>query len=89
MASCIEMEEGDIFVCETCGLELQVTKACACTAGEEVSCTVPLQCCGKDMVKKQIDLQGLYFLSALATASERLLPLFLSKRNGLYKSGSL
>lgn len=26
MASCVVMEKGDIFVCETCGLELQVTK---------------------------------------------------------------
>jgi len=51
MANCIEMKEGDIFVCETCGLELKVTKACSCVAGEEVSCTFPLQCCGKDMKK--------------------------------------
>ena len=43
MASCIEMKEGDIFVCETCGLELQVTKACACTAGEEVLCFTSLE----------------------------------------------
>jgi hypothetical protein len=54
MANCVEMKKGDIFVCETCGLELQVTKACSCIAGEEVSCTVPLQCCGKDM-KKNVD----------------------------------
>lgn len=52
MANCAEMKEGDIFVCETCGLELKVTKTCACIVGEEVSCTVPLQCCGKDMTKK-------------------------------------
>ena len=52
MANCTEMKEGDLFVCETCGLELQVIKACSCIAGEEISCTVPLQCCGKDMVKK-------------------------------------
>jgi hypothetical protein len=52
MADCSQMKEGDLFICEACGLELEVTKACACIAGEEVSCTVPLQCCGKDMVKK-------------------------------------
>ena len=52
MANCAEMKEGDIYKCETCGLELQVTKTCACSAGEEISCSVPLQCCGKDMVKK-------------------------------------
>ena len=52
MANCVEMKKGDIFVCKTCGLELQVIKSCACIVGEEVSCTVPLQCCGKDMIKK-------------------------------------
>ena len=52
MANCAEMKEGDIYVCNTCGLELQVTRICSCAAGEEVSCTVPLQCCGKDMTKK-------------------------------------
>jgi len=29
MANCTEMKEGDLFVCETCGLELQVIKACS------------------------------------------------------------
>jgi hypothetical protein len=52
MANCAEMKTGDHFVCEVCGLELQVVKTCKCTAGEEISCTVPLQCCGRDMVKK-------------------------------------
>jgi hypothetical protein len=53
MANCVEMEKGDIYRCETCGLELKVTKSCAClAAGKEVSCTSPLQCCGKDMTKK-------------------------------------
>jgi hypothetical protein len=51
MADCAEMNEGDRFVCDACGLELQVTKACSCNTGEEDACTVPLQCCGKDMVK--------------------------------------
>ncbi|MBN1849698.1 MAG: hypothetical protein JW932_14065 [Deltaproteobacteria bacterium] len=52
MANCVDMKEGDRFVCENCGLELQVVKTCSCIAGEEVVCSVPLQCCGKDMVKK-------------------------------------
>ena len=53
MVDCAEMKEGDRFICESCGLELQVTKTCSCTTGEEGACSVPLQCCGKDMVKKQ------------------------------------
>jgi len=52
MANCAEMKEGDLFKCEICALELQVVRPCSCTAGEEISCTVPLQCCGQDMVKK-------------------------------------
>ena len=52
MANCLEMKEGDLFICENCGLELQVRKSCTCIAGEEVACNIPLQCCGKDMLKK-------------------------------------
>lgn len=51
MANCAEMKEEDRFFCETCGLELQVAEPCSCGSGE-ASCTVPLQCCGKPMVKK-------------------------------------
>ena len=52
MANCAEMNKGDVLICKTCGLELKVEKSCRCIAGEEISCTVPLQCCGKDMTKK-------------------------------------
>ena len=52
MANCCDMKEGDLFVCEICGLELTVKKPCTCTPGAEDACNVPLQCCNKDMVKK-------------------------------------
>jgi hypothetical protein len=52
MANCAAMKQGDFYKCETCGLELQVTRTCSCIAGKEVSCSSPLQCCGKDMTKK-------------------------------------
>jgi len=52
MANCCDMQEGDLFVCETCGLELKVAKPCACKPGEPEACNVPLQCCGKSMVKR-------------------------------------
>jgi hypothetical protein len=52
MADCADMKEGDLFVCVACGLELRVEKACSCSSGEEGACSVPLQCCGMDMVKK-------------------------------------
>lgn len=52
MANCSGMKTGDVFLCKTCGLELQVSKACTCGSGGKGGCTVPLQCCGADMIKK-------------------------------------
>jgi hypothetical protein len=52
MANCATMKQGDIYKCKTCGLELKVSKSCACIAGKEISCTSALQCCGEDMTKK-------------------------------------
>ncbi len=52
MANCCDMKEGDLFVCNVCGLELKVSKPCSCKEGEEEACNVPLQCCNQDMVKK-------------------------------------
>jgi hypothetical protein len=49
MANCGEMKKGDVFVCKTCGLELQVTKPCTCQSSSEKACTVPLECCNKEM----------------------------------------
>ena len=51
MPICHEMNEGDVFFCELCGLELRVEKTCSCGTGED-ACSVPLQCCGQDMTKK-------------------------------------
>ncbi len=52
MANCCDMKEGDVFVCNLCGLELKVANPCKCETGEAGSCNVPLQCCGQEMVKK-------------------------------------
>ncbi len=52
MANCSEMKAGDVFVCPTCGLELQVKTTCSCEPGKQGSCSVPLQCCGREMIKK-------------------------------------
>jgi hypothetical protein len=30
MAICHEMNEGDVFFCKLCGLELRVEKTCSC-----------------------------------------------------------
>lgn len=52
MANCCDMKEGDIFVCDICGLELSVKKPCTCDSESPDKCTVPLQCCNQDMKKK-------------------------------------
>ena len=52
MANCVDMKQGDRFGCKSCGFELSVSKACTCGSGQEEACSVPLQCCGRDMVKK-------------------------------------
>jgi len=52
MANCCDMKQGDVYTCRTCGLELTVSKTCACTEGAADACTVPLRCCGDDMGKK-------------------------------------
>ncbi len=51
MANCAEMKQGDVYLCKSCGLELQVTKTCSCGTGGG-TCEVPLKCCGQDMEKK-------------------------------------
>jgi hypothetical protein len=53
MANCCNMNEGDLYVCNSCGLELKVAKACTCKPGEEGCCSVPLMCCGQEMVKSE------------------------------------
>lgn len=49
MANCCDMKKGDEFVCEAFGLELTVKAPCTCKPGADGCCTVPLQCCGKEM----------------------------------------
>ena len=52
MANCADMKEGGLYKCESCGLELKVTTTCSCGSGSGDACSVPLQCCGKEMVKE-------------------------------------
>lgn len=59
MLSCHNMKKGEIYVCEECGLELQVVKECedAETPAKECGChpeadPCTFSCCGKDLVKK-------------------------------------
>lgn len=51
MVHCHEMKQGDIFVCEDCGLELKVTKGCDC-ADKNACSDMGFTCCGEAMKKK-------------------------------------
>jgi hypothetical protein len=52
MAHCHDMRVGQVYVCEECGLELEVAKSCTVNGNHPkgVSCTVCTHvCCDKDM----------------------------------------
>lgn len=58
MVSCGEMKKGEVYACESCGLELEVKNACgcpeeeACTTGHDHGVCCDFECCGKPMVRK-------------------------------------
>lgn len=60
MASCHDMRKGEVYVCEDCGLELQVVGECrdVGTPADECGCHTTagpctFSCCGKELVKKR------------------------------------
>jgi predicted nucleic acid-binding Zn ribbon protein len=57
MASCHEMKLGQVYVCEECGLELEVVKECkeAGLPDEECSCAAHggFECCGEPLKLKE------------------------------------
>lgn len=55
MAGCYEMKKGDIYVCEDCGLEIQIIKECTDCDPNTATCgceDCSFVCCDKEMVKK-------------------------------------
>jgi hypothetical protein len=53
------MKVGEVYVCQGCGLELEVVKACnsegqaqCCDSCADESADCTFSCCGKEMVKK-------------------------------------
>jgi hypothetical protein len=44
------MKSGEVYVCSSCGLELQVVASCADTGA--CSCTEPVTCCGAPLTRK-------------------------------------
>ena len=56
MISCHDMKKGDVFMCEECGLELQVLSECRDAESPPDSCgcatDCSFECCGKPLTKK-------------------------------------
>jgi len=46
------MKAGEVYVCEGCGLEIQVLRSCSDSEEGACSCTEPLSCCGGDLTLK-------------------------------------
>jgi hypothetical protein len=47
MVHCHDMKEGQVWACESCGLELTVTKECTECGPDEDSCgPCTFECCG-------------------------------------------
>ncbi len=57
MVRCDEMREGDIYVCEVCGLEIEVLEECSHEEGAEdndETCAVEgFTCCGQPLTLKE------------------------------------
>ena len=53
MAVCSEMKAGEVYACESCGLELQVVKTCADEEEGACGCSEAITCCGKPLALKQ------------------------------------
>ncbi len=60
MPTCHEMKKGDIFVCESCGLKIQVIQECneAASSAEDCCCapagdTCTFYCCGQELVRQK------------------------------------
>jgi len=60
MPNCHEMREGEIYVCEECGIEVKVVKECqevgapaaGCEHGDPGDDHCAFRCCGADLKKK-------------------------------------
>jgi hypothetical protein len=57
MARCDEMREGDVFVCERCGLEIEVIEECSHDDedADETGRVEEFVCCGEPMSLKEED----------------------------------
>ena len=60
MATCHDMKEGDVYICDACGLEMQVIKECNeagisaedCRHDDKGDDHCVFCCCGQELTKK-------------------------------------
>jgi len=56
MSKCHEMKLGEVYICEECGLELEVVKECCENGVEQETCKCEpcaITCCDKELIKKE------------------------------------
>ena len=55
MANCHEMELGQVYVCEDCGLQLKVVSECEECGADTCGCTAhcTFECCGEPLKLKE------------------------------------
>ncbi len=51
--SCHDFEEGAVYSCEKCGIEINIIKACqeCCGEHDHSECTCKFECCGMPLAK--------------------------------------
>jgi hypothetical protein len=57
MSCCLDFKEGQIWACETCGLEIKVVKKCDCAETSNTKVCEPnlcLTCCDKPLKLKSL-----------------------------------
>jgi hypothetical protein len=47
------MKKGQVYMCETCGLELEILNECTECCNDEGQCGCSFTCCGEDLQLKK------------------------------------
>jgi hypothetical protein len=58
MTRCDEMRQGDVYVCEQCGLEIEILEECSHVDEDDADETCRLEefrCCGEPLTLKEED----------------------------------
>ncbi len=50
---CHDMKKGQVYACETCGLEIKILSECTECCNDEDQCGCSFTCCGDDLTLKE------------------------------------